>query len=233
MTPGAADLALASPLFPSVTITLAGRSPPRRASPGGGGVPPLHPRTDRLGHRTAAHRDPGAAAPTSSSPAGPPAVGTFPGCRRRSSRAAAPSTSRSRDRPTRRGAPRRPTPRRPTGPASSRPWATPLQAAPFRSLRASPRPSSSASPPRMSARRRSRGTRRRGPADHRSPLRRALSSSSHRAGPPPTTCAGPKPATVALTLAAGAAGNYTVQFSLRTGLGLTLPPVDLDMAVQP
>ena len=47
------------------------------------------------------------------------------------------------------------------------------------------------------------------------------------------TCTGPKPATVALMLTAAAAGNYTVQFSLRTGLGLTLPPVDVDVAVQP
>jgi predicted alpha-1,2-mannosidase len=54
-----------------------------------------------------------------------------------------------------------------------------------------------------------------------------------QSGTSSTTCAGPKPATVALALAAGAVGNYTVQFSLRTGLGLTLPPVDLDVAVQP
>ncbi len=46
-------------------------------------------------------------------------------------------------------------------------------------------------------------------------------------------CGGPKPTTQALMLTANAPGNYAVQVSLRTGLGLTLPPVVLDVAVQP
>jgi hypothetical protein len=46
-------------------------------------------------------------------------------------------------------------------------------------------------------------------------------------------CGGPKPATQALMLTATALGDYAVQASLRTGLGLTLPPVILDVAVRP
>ena len=46
VTPGSANLALASPLFPSVTHHPAGRPPPRRGRPGGGGLTALRPRPD-------------------------------------------------------------------------------------------------------------------------------------------------------------------------------------------
>ena len=46
-------------------------------------------------------------------------------------------------------------------------------------------------------------------------------------------CGSPTPATQALTLTAGASGSYAVRFTLQSALGLTLPPVVLDVAVQP
>jgi predicted alpha-1,2-mannosidase len=46
-------------------------------------------------------------------------------------------------------------------------------------------------------------------------------------------CGSPRPATEALTLTAGAPGTYAVHVSLQTSLGLSLPPVVLDVAVAP
>jgi hypothetical protein len=51
--------------------------------------------------------------------------------------------------------------------------------------------------------------------------------------PQTAPCGAPKPATQALTLTAGTPGNHAVEVSLRTGLGLSLPPVILDVAVTP
>ncbi|HEY1652364.1 MAG TPA: GH92 family glycosyl hydrolase [Acidimicrobiales bacterium] len=48
-----------------------------------------------------------------------------------------------------------------------------------------------------------------------------------------SSCGAPKPASQPLTITAGADGTYPVRFNLRTALGLSLPPVVLDVAVQP
>ena len=185
VTPGTADLALASPLFPNTSVLLPD------------------------GHRLVLHA-PGAAASRpyihalTASGIARPLIGT-PGCtpdvlvalgRRQLGPSLAavvgpPERRHPRllalgDRPTRRGAPR---------PADAPPSYGAGQL-PAVGLRLSERRRFGRFGPvhvrrarrrlrRMSARRRSRGTRRRGPAGHRSPLRRALSSSSHRAGPRP------------------------------------------------
>jgi hypothetical protein len=55
----------------------------------------------------------------------------------------------------------------------------------------------------------------------------------HRPSGDPTACRPGQPATQALAVSGATAGNYALRVSLRTTEGTALPPVVLDVTVQP
>ena len=127
VTPGSADLALASPLFPSVTVMLPdGGRLVERAPEAGAAHPYVHALTVSGVTRPAPrHR----CAPQRRSPAPPPERGTWPGSPPPSSRPARPSSTPSPTRPTPRGPRRPPHIRLRSGPTSFQPLASRCRAA--------------------------------------------------------------------------------------------------------
>ena len=119
VTPGEANLALASPLFRSVTITLPDGRHLVEVAPGGERLTPLRPRADRLGADPPRRRQAGVCRRTRAQRPHRD-LGHALAARLRAAAPEGPCTSPCRARPTPPGAHQRTTVHRPSAPASSR-----------------------------------------------------------------------------------------------------------------
>ena len=225
VTPGAANLSLASPLFPSVTITLPnGRRLVERAPGATASRPYVHTLSvSGITRPLPAPVRPAAARPRPTPLAG---IGIFPGCPPPRSARAGPCTTRSRAPPTHPGALLPAPPRPPTGPVSSRPWvlavpsgATTLTAGQPESITLGLAPAGSA-----------------GATVHwqAAPVPGGVTvTPSSGTLTVPGAC---RPTTLVradrVTVAAPVAGTTSLRVNLSTAGGVTLPPVVVDLQVQ-